>query len=143
MNYSINNIDFLKQVYELLKNNSIETYIFGGWAEELHGMTDPRNHKDIDLLYISNNWEAVDSFLEIHKFEVKKIFSHKRAFLYQGILIELFLVSKENDNYHTNFFSKYLYTWPISTFTDNSNLKICSTESLIDYRKKHPLIHTK
>ncbi len=133
-----NNLQFVKSLYSLLRSESVQTFVFGGWAEELQSMISPREHKDIDLLYIGDNFLSVDNFIQKYHLKIIKQFPHKRAFLFSGIMIEIFLVNK---NLTTNFFSLYLHKWP-STFNENliEGMWICSPIILTDYREKHHLV---
>ncbi len=141
MNSAKNSISFLKEVYELLETADIPVWIFGGWAEELQGIIESRPHKDIDLLYVGKDFEIVDDFLELNQCDIRKKFPHKRAFLYHGVLIEIFLVTKEGDRYITNFFNTYKHQWPISTFDEyTKEFRVCSIETLHDYRAKHVFV---
>ena len=49
------------------------TWVFGGWAEELSGISPPRLHKDVDLLYPAKDFELVDDIVRrsgLQKIEV-------------------------------------------------------------------------
>lgn len=134
----LNNLDFLKETYDMLAKAQIDVWIFGGWAEELHALIEPRAHDDIDLLYPSEDFSNVDIFLKKNNFKVVKEFPHKRAFIYKGVMVELFLVTNDI----TDFFSSYKHPWPTQTFTEKpiKEVRVCSVESLKDYREKHYLV---
>lgn len=112
----MNDLPFLITTIELLENQGINTILFGGWAEEMTGVIKPRAHKDIDLLYISNDFSKVDSFIKKNK-GVKEIeekrFPHKRAFFLNGIMVELILIEQKQEIYITNFWNLYSFTWPL------------------------------
>lgn len=120
-------------------SEGIETFVFGGWAEELQGMIPPREHKDIDLLYKGDNLTPIDEFIQKHNLKIIKQFPHKRAFLFREIMIEIFLVDK---NYTTNFFSIYLHHWMQSGFSKSliEGMHICSPSILTDYREKYLIV---
>ena len=68
----------------------MDCLIFGGWAEELTGIIPPRDHKDLDLLYLAEDFARFDTFIENQPDlqEIKaKHFAHKRAFLCFGIIV--------------------------------------------------------
>ena len=71
-------------------------------------MSLPRPHCDIDLLYPAQNFQDLDQWLsttscEYFPIEAKR-FSHKRAILYQQIMVEVFLLESQDGKYITNFF---------------------------------------
>jgi hypothetical protein len=88
-----NTKEFLFTVLEDLK--SLPTALFGGWAEEILGLTPNRPHSDVDLLLASENFVALDDPLSADRrySEItEKRFSHKRAYEKNGVRIEIFLV---------------------------------------------------
>ncbi len=133
-----NSLAYLKEIYDLLVSEGINTYVFGGWAEELRGIAPPRSHKDVDLLYSNNDLVPVDAFIKKYDLKPIKIFPHKRAFLYRGIMVEIFLVT----NNTTNFFDTYLHEWPNNTFEEElvQDFHVCSTSALREYRTHHHLV---
>ncbi len=145
----VNNKNFLLDTYAKLNNAGIKTFVFGGWAEELLGMISPREHKDVDLLYLANNFELVDRFIkENNIFEVlQKRFAHKRAFEIAGVLIEIVLVSLADKKYITYFFGNYKFEWPADTFLKamelSREISIASPNALADYRRQHKSIMDK
>ena len=56
----MNDLAFVERVVELLDAKGVETWIFGGWGEELRGLIKPRAHVDVDLLHPAESWDAVD-----------------------------------------------------------------------------------
>lgn len=130
---------------DFLRTYRISPYVFGGWAEELLGLTEPRFHKDIDLFYLSPTFDAVDTLFrsrrEIHEV-VGKRFAHKRAFLYRNTLVELFLVQKRRDGYWTSFWGDYNLNWPKRLFasvhlSDARKIRLVSAAGLLHYRLNH------
>lgn len=139
-----NNITFLTTAYTLLYNAGIPVVVFGGWAEELQGVIQPRPHKDVDLLYKAEDFTAVDTFLAMHE-EVKEIlpkrFPHKRAFMFRGVMVELLLLQKEGGSFITNFWNEYKFEWPVYYFTVVTALtgvvfKVATPTTLLLYREK-------
>ncbi len=141
MTSSNNTLELVIEVKKMLKAANIETWIFGGWAEELLHMIPPRAHNDIDLLYLAEDFNKVDSFL-LNNSEcieiLPKHFHHKRAFRYKGIMIELFLVTKNSEKHSTNFWGNIEYTWPKNTFTENK--RIVSKDALRAFRRDHDTV---
>ncbi|OHA27179.1 MAG: hypothetical protein A3C06_03835 [Candidatus Taylorbacteria bacterium RIFCSPHIGHO2_02_FULL_46_13] len=114
-----NDLKFLKYIVARLEHAGISCIVFGGWAEELAGVIAPRPHGDIDLLYLSNDFEKVDSFIK-NESDITEIsakhFSHKRAFLCNDVMVEIMLVSCRGERFLTNFWGEYEFEWPkIST----------------------------
>ena len=71
------------------------TWLCGGWAEQLWGMGAPRHHRDVDLLYPAPSFAYLDWWLALTTDLIvipEKKFSHKRAFLSEGIMIEVILL---------------------------------------------------
>ena len=117
------------------------SWIFGGWGEELHGLRPFGPHSDIDLLLHDETFDPIDNSIEKREEFVaipEKRFSHKRAFEFDGVRVELFLVHPRTLT--TNFFSgRHLFQWPADTFGEGANrlgLKICSKAALQLYRSK-------
>ena len=110
-----NDIQFLHSTVTGLRKAGMEVFVFGGWAEELMNTINPRPHYDVDLLYIGKDFAKVDEFLSSQSYleEIKaKHFSHKRAFLSYGIMVELLLLKEENGRFVTNLWGEYRLEWP-------------------------------
>ena len=56
----MNDLAFVERVQALLLVRGVETWVFGGWGEELRGLIAPRDHVDVDLLYPAESWDCVD-----------------------------------------------------------------------------------
>jgi hypothetical protein len=115
------------------------TWVFGGWAAELLGLSLPRLHHDVDLLYPADSFEAVDVFLaggDVEEIPAKR-FPHKRAFEYDGIMVELFLVRCTEDGRFTDFWGVNRHRWPADVLDVHAGgLRVASALSLIDYRER-------
>ena len=57
----MNDLAFVEETQTLLRSLGIETWVFGGWGEELRGLIRPREHADLDLLYPGETWDDVDA----------------------------------------------------------------------------------
>ncbi len=134
----------LLEIINLMKHHSIIVWIGGGWAEELHGVIRPRIHKDIDLLYPATGFEDVDLFIKHQNFEEisEKHLHHKRAFIYKGVLVELFLVEMSQNRQYTNFWNKYKYYWPKNVLSENGELQIVSKKALRLFRHNYSSIQS-
>ncbi len=121
MEQTTNTLDFVYEVMQRLKDADIATWLFGGWAEELWQLYPPRLHRDVDLLYPSSDFHKVDTWLatthDVSLIHAKR-FSHKRAFVYKQIMIEIFLLEPYTNGYITHFFDdRYYVIWPDNALT--------------------------
>jgi hypothetical protein len=116
MTVPANSLAFLLDCIQRFADAGIATWVAGGWAEELWGLIDPRPHGDIDLLYPAHDFTALDRTIASHSDLceiVPKRFSHKRAILLHGVMIELFLLEPLDAGYATNFFDgRCSLHWP-------------------------------
>ncbi len=145
---SRNTPHFLADTLQELYTASINTWLFGGWAEELWGFRLPGPHGDIDLLYPAENFHAVDRFLSAHgdlEEIIGKRFVHKRAFRRQGVLVELFLLQSTPAGLTTDFFGLHLFQWPADTLIHTVPLgglatSAASPAALRLYRDQHQAV---
>lgn len=144
----INDPSFIQTIIHRLKVADIDCIIFGGWAEELTGVVLPRDHKDLDLLYLAEDFSLVDKFIE-SQFDLREIkakhFAHKRAFLCGGIMVELLLVQPRLDGFLTNFWNEYTLEWPplLSVTVDMPSIgqfTVVHPTILNFYREQYPSI---
>ena len=56
----MNDLLFVERTQAMLREHGVETWVFGGWGEELRGLIRPREHADVDLLYPAESWADVD-----------------------------------------------------------------------------------
>lgn len=141
--------DLVLDTLHRLTHAGLATWLSGGWAEELWGLCSPRPHQDIDLLYPASDFAHMDQWLatatDLTDIPTKR-FSHKRAFFYQRIMVEIILLEPgEKGGYLTNFFSKsYQFAWPpnsLSTLTTGGqDVSVASCEALQQYRAQHQCI---
>jgi hypothetical protein len=111
--------------------------VFGGWAEELLGIGPARAHGDIDLLVLANGWSAVDELLtELDEIPAKR-FPHKRAFVLDGVMVELFLVRRDDDALFTTFWGERR-EWPADTLDDDGPIPVALAAAVAGYRAAHP-----
>ena len=131
-----NDLAFVRHVVDRLESAGIRTWLFGGWAVELLGMSLPRPHNDVDLLYPGDSFDAVDAFLTAGDVEeiTAKRFPHKRAFESDGIMVELLLLQRSDDGLHTDFWGVIRHQWPSNVLdVQAGGLRVASAMSLIDY----------
>ena len=130
-------IDLLHRTLDLLASKDVQCWVFGGWAEELHGLGPARAHQDIDLLYIADDFTAVDLLLhdhpQLHEIHKKRL-AHKRAFQLDDVRVELFLVQHDHKGYFTTFWGQR-HDWPGDILSSASQLPTASIAALRDYRE--------
>ena len=147
---SENNLMLVFDVMQALANAQIKTWLFGGWAEELLSLRLPGPHRDVDLLYLAPDFGPLDEFLQMSEGieEIpSKHFVHKRAFLWQKVVVEVFLVQAEACGYVTDFFSLYRFWWPEDTFEhppyahqSSVDYALVSPSALHLYRERHQAV---
>lgn len=129
---------FVESITDQLRSHALDVWLADGWAEELHGMIEPRPHHDVDLLCRADSFEAVDRFLnqeEIVELDEKRC-AHKRAFEADETMVELILV---HPDLTTIFWGEYRYIWPTDTFqNDTNNPRMISVSALHHYRRNRP-----
>lgn len=134
-----NDLLFVRRVVADLEGAGIVTWLFGGWAEELVGLSLPRPHHDVDLLYPARDFELVDAFLSDSTMDeiAAKRFPHKRAFETDGLMVELFLVQGAEGTYYTDFWGATRHDWPDNVLgVQAGGLRVASATALVDYRAK-------
>jgi hypothetical protein len=133
----VNDLALVERVIGLLASRGVPAWVFGGWAEQLLGIAPPREHGDIDLLVAGDDWTAVDAFLaELDEIPAKR-FPHKRAFVLDGVMVELFLVRRDDESLFTTFWGERR-DWPADTLDDDGPLPVASAAAVAGYRAAHP-----
>lgn len=130
----MNELPFVERVQTMLRSRGVETWVFGGWGEELRGLIRPRDHVDLDLLYPAESWAAVDA-LDLDWIEGKR-FPWKRAFVVEATMIELFLVQQDEQGSYTAL-QRRVHRWPEDTFASNGHLRVASSSALASYRHSY------
>jgi hypothetical protein len=130
----MNDLAFVERAVLLLETKGVDTWVFGGWAEELRGLIKPREHVDVDLLYPAEDWSIVDN-LYLDWVEEKR-FDWKRAFRLEGITVELFLVQYDARGWYTQL-ERRRHNWPANVFSNNGRLPVVSTAALAGYRHSY------
>jgi hypothetical protein len=125
----VSDLAFVDRVRTLLAADGVPTWLFAGWAEELHGTIPPRPHKDVDLLVRGDGFDAVDAALAARGLAAERL-PFKRAFVLDGVEIELILVRADGDGLHTDF-PEGRFDWPADLFAEPG---IASREALRRYR---------
>lgn len=115
-------LSLLFQVSDALTRAGLTCHLFGGFAEEARGLRPPAPHDDIDLLLeidtVSPLDHALACCLPAARPLTAKRFHHKRAFVLEGCLVELLLVSRSYDGAcRTLFWGDTPHDWaaPLAT----------------------------
>jgi hypothetical protein len=130
----MNDLTFVERAVSLLASKGVDTWVFGGWGEELRGLIKPREHVDVDLLYPAEDWTIVDN-LYLDWVEGKR-FDWKRAFRLEGITIELFLVEYDARGWYTQL-ERRRHNWPANVFSGRGRMPVASTAALAGYRHSY------
>ena len=130
----MNDFAFVARAVSLLASKGVDAWVFGGWGEELRGLIKPREHVDLDLLYPAEDWSIVDN-LYLDWVEGKH-FEWKRAFMLEGIRVELFLVQYDARGWYTQL-ERRRHNWPANVFSGRGRLPVASTASLAGYRHSY------
>jgi hypothetical protein len=130
----VNDLAFVERAVSLLTSKGIATWVFGGWGEELRGLILPREHIDLDLLYAAEDWSQVD-VLYLDWIEAKR-YPWKRAFMLEGVMVELFLVQHGEDGWFTQL-KRRRHRWPENLLGTNGRLPLASTAALASYRHSY------
>jgi hypothetical protein len=138
-----NDIDFPRSVVALLAALGVDTWVFGGWAEEIHGLSRPRSHSDIDLLYVAAKFDRIDALCNdgaLTEIAAKR-FPHKRALDIDGVMVELFLVQCDEAGMHTEFWGTVRHDWPNDTLGAHRGIPVASKSALAGFRLNHERVH--
>ena len=128
----MNDLPFVLRAVDLLWSQGVRTWICGGWAEELRGLAPVRQHEDLDLLYPAPSWARVDR-LELDWVAGMR-FPWKRAFVLDGVLVELVLVERDAHGAWFTGLGRRRHVWPPDTFAANGRLPVASAAALTGYR---------
>jgi hypothetical protein len=130
---------FVRRALCLLAAGGADCWIFGGWAEELRGLCPARAHKDVDLLCLSGDFAVVERLLRAQRLEeiAGKRFEHKRALVLDGVMVELFLVRRDQRGLFTDFWGFHRHDWPPDALSSALGFPVASTAALASYRRAH------
>ena len=126
----MNDLDFVLRAADLLWSHRVRTWIFGGWGEELRGLTPQREHADLDLLYPARDWSRVDA-LELDWVAPNgwpgSARSSSRA---SGSSSSAPIATSAG--WFTEF-PEGRHDWPDGVFAANGRLPVASRDALADY----------
>ena len=110
-----NTVSTVVKIMRRLSDSGAHCLLFGGWAEEALGLCQPRSHADVDLLLPAHSFETLDHLLAAGPSDLEEIslkrFAHKRAFLLDGLMVEVVLVQQENGTAFTWFWGDVQFEW--------------------------------
>jgi hypothetical protein len=130
----VNDLKFVDRAVSLLSSKGVDTWVFGGWGEELRGLIKPREHADVDLLYPARDWRVVDD-LYLDWVDAKR-FPWKRAFMLEGIMVELFLARHDARGWYTQL-ERRRHDWPENVFSATGRIPVVSTAALAGSRHSY------
>jgi hypothetical protein len=81
----------------LVEGAGFQAALVGGWSRELLRLDSPREHSDIDLVITDPDVAMLDVWLATRDEIQAKRFPHKRAFLLNGVMVELHLVERRKE----------------------------------------------
>jgi hypothetical protein len=93
------------------------------------------------LLCASQDFDALTHLLaERHLIEIQgKRFHHKRAFVFEKVMVELFLAEADHfGRRFTMFWGATRHDWPPDTFSQLFGMPVASAAALSGYRRAHP-----
>ena len=136
---TVNDSALVMKVTSMLDDALVNVWLFGGWAEELQGIVPARPHRDVDLLHPAEDFARVDAVLRTEPGLVEIVArrsDHERAFLLDGVMVELFLVRADADGYYTDMPEGVRHRWPADVFDERQlGLRVASVNALVGYRR--------
>ena len=112
-----NDPDTVADIMGRLGDGGAVCLLFGGWAEEALGLCEPRPHADIDLLLPARSFCGLDDLLRAGRDRLEEIplkrFAHKRAFLFDGLLVEVLLVRQGPGTPYSLFWGDLRFEWSL------------------------------
>ena len=140
----MNDLRLVMRAADLLAESGFRVWLFGGWAEELHGLRPPGEHADVDLLYPARDFARLDEFLAGSPVLERKgkRRQYRRAFELDGVPIELFLVQRDAGGWFTDF-DAARHRWPSNVFARGAWPPVASAEALEGYRAAYRSLHAR
>jgi len=136
-----NDIGFLRVVVDELVEAGFDVGVFGGWAKELLGLIERRSHRDLDLMVVGPDIDTLDAFVRDRHEVVAKRLSHKRAFILNGILVELFIADRGPNGWTTTFWDRTEHRWPPGGWVECCGLPVASEDVLDSYERVYETLH--
>jgi hypothetical protein len=129
-------LPFVLELADLLDAAGLRTWLAGGWAEELRGLSPPRPHADVDLLYPGPDFERVDRYVSDAPVEelAGQRRRHERGFVLDGVRVELLLVQRDSTGWFTPL-PGGAHRWPHDVFATSGRLRVASVDALTGFRE--------
>jgi hypothetical protein len=140
----MNDLRLVMRAADLLAEGGFRVWLFGGWAEELRGLTPRREHADVDLLHPAPDFRRLDAFLAdapVEEWAAKRK-PFRRAFALDGISVELFLVERDACGWFTDF-EAARHRWPADVFGRSAWPPVASAAALEGYRAAYASLHVR
>jgi hypothetical protein len=134
----MNDLDFVQDVVLMLGERGVKVWVFGGWAEQLVGLAEPRRHVDVDLLYPAESFDELDA-LDLPWIGAKH-FAHKRAFAHDGVMVEVFLMRSDDLGFYTEL-PGGTFRWPRDVLSGVHGLRVAGPNALRNYRAAHAQLY--
>lgn len=125
----MNDLDFVHDVVQMLGARGVKVWVFGGWAEQLVGLAEPRRHVDVDLLYPAESFDELDA-LALPWIETA---AYKRTFAHDGVMVEVFLMKRDDLGFYTEL-PGGTFRWPRDVLSGVHGLRVVGADSLRLYR---------
>ena len=135
----MNDLVFVQDVVQMLGARGVRVWVFGGWAEQLVGLAEPRRHVDVDLLYPAGSFDALDA-LDLPWIDDAKRYAHKRAFAHEGVVVEVFLVKRDDLGFYTEL-PGGTFRWPRDVLSGVHGLRVAGPDALRNSRAEHGRLH--
>ncbi len=99
----------------------------------------PRRHQDLDLLSVDQDFAVVEGLIEVHQLDElkEKRFRHKRAFVLDDVMVELFLVERDRRGLFTSFWGLHRHDWPGDLLAWVAGLPVAGVAAVTEYRSAH------
>ena len=136
-----NDLWVVRETVARLAREGVDTWVFGGLAEELRGFARSRPPCEIELLCRAESFDWVDCVLALPDFrEVPGgRFPHKRGRARRRDDLQLTLVRCEAQAC-TIFWDRWRHHWPDDVFDEIDGLPVASAAALRSYRVRYPIL---
>ena len=142
-----NSIRLVAKSVGLLAEGGMSCHVFGGWAEEMLGLRPAGSHKDIDLIYCAPDFTDLDEWLRRDRPALTEVvgkrFAHKRAFMLDGVMCEVLLVTGSARCPVTLFWGDVPFFWSAPLLhecpveSDGVLFSVVSAANVRGYRARH------
>jgi hypothetical protein len=137
-------LDWVVAELARLDDAGLRPVLFGGWAKQLHGAWPPAPHGDLDVLVHAGSPAPIDAYIAARGADAyaPKAHPHKRAYVADGHLVELFAVGGSPDAPVTDFYGHYARPWPTPLATAHTlpggrTIQLASAPVIAGYEADH------